>query len=132
MSNLKLADKMLKMRVEKKLSKQEVANRLNMDVTTYGRVEKGERDLELDKLKLLPEVLGIKLEEILELLELDRSLVLNKSKDYALNGTASNQNLRSDSQENLKEIKDFYNNLISQKDQLIIQLQEEIKRLLRE
>lgn len=132
MSNLKLADKLLKMRVKKKLSKQEVANRLNMDVTTYGRVEKGERDLELDKLKLLPEVLGMKLEEILELLELDRSLVLNKSKDYALSGTASNQNLRSDSQENLNEIKDLYNNLISQKDQLIIQLQEEIKRLLRE
>ena len=131
MSDFKLGDKLLKVRVEKKLSKQEVANRLNMDITTYGRVEKGERDLELEKLKLLPSALGIKTEEILELLELDKSLVFNISGDYASNGSGNGyvQNLHTDSQENIKEIKDLYNNLISQKDQLIFQLQEEIKRL---
>ncbi|MEG0761373.1 Helix-turn-helix [Chryseobacterium piscicola] len=130
MSNFKLGDKLLKVRVEKKLSKQEVANRLNMDITTYGRVEKGERDLELDKLKLLPDALGIKPEEILELLELDKSSVFNISGDYASNGSGNGyvQNLHTESKENLNEIKDLYNNLISQKDQLIFQLQEEIKR----
>lgn len=131
MPNTKLADKLLRLRMEKKLSKQEVANRLNMDITTYGRVEKGERDLEIDKLKLLPDALGIKPEEILELLELDKSLIFNISGDYASNGSGYGyvQNLHTENRETVVEIKDLYNNLISQKDQLINQLQEEIKRL---
>ncbi len=131
MPNTKLADKLLRLRMEKKLSKQEVANRLNMDITTYGRVEKGERDLEIDKLKLLPDALGIKPEEILELLELDKSLIFNISGDYASNGSGYGyvQNLHTENRETAVEIKDLYNNLILQKDHLINQLQEEIKRL---
>ena len=50
---MKLSDKLFSTRMENKLSKQEVANRLNIDVTTYGRVESGKRSLEIDKLKLL-------------------------------------------------------------------------------
>ena len=120
MSNFKLGDKLLKVRVEKKLSKQEVANRLNMDITTYGRVERGERYLEFDKLKLLDEVLDIDSLEILQILELDKTLILNIT-------NAKNPNTTDEV--NLQEIKELYNNLISQKDYLIMQLQEEIKRL---
>ncbi|MCU7614968.1 helix-turn-helix domain-containing protein [Chryseobacterium sp. GMJ5] len=36
---MKLSDKLFTMRTSKKLSKQEVADLLGMDVTTYGRVE---------------------------------------------------------------------------------------------
>lgn len=120
MPKLKLADKLLKTRIEKKFSKQEVADRLNMDITTYGRVERGERYLEFDKLKLLDEVLGIDSLEILQILELDKTLILNIT-------NAKNPNTTDEV--NLQEIKELYNNLISQKDYLIMQLQEEIKRL---
>ena len=68
---MKLSDKLFSARTENKLSKQEVANRLNMDVTTYGRVESGKRNLEIDKLKLLPYALGIDAKEILELLDIE-------------------------------------------------------------
>lgn len=120
MPKLKLADKLLKTRIEKKFSKQEVADRLNMDITTYGRVERGERYLEFDKLKLLDEVLDIDSLEILQILELDKTLILNIT-------NAKNPNTTDEV--NLQEIKELYNNLISQKDYLIMQLQEEIKRL---
>lgn len=130
-TNMKLAEKLLKVRVEKKLSKREVANKLDMDITTYGRVEKGERNLEIDKLKLLPEALGISPEEILEMLELDKSLVFNISGDYASNGSGYGyvQNLHTEDKNTIKEIKELYKDLIDQKDTLISQLQAEIERL---
>ncbi len=131
---MKLADKLFKVRTEKKLSKREVANKLDMDITTYGRVEKGERNLEIDKLKLLPDALGISPEEILELLDLDKSLIFNISGDYASNGSGYGyvQNLHTDDKESIKELKGLYKDLIEQKDKIIEQLQSEINRLRRE
>jgi transcriptional regulator with XRE-family HTH domain len=125
---MKLSEKLFKVRTEKNLSKREVANRLNMDTTTYGRVEKGESSLDINKLKLLPEALGIRPEEIIELLELDKSLVFNISGDNG-KGYGYVQNLNSDDKDTINEIRGFYSDLITQKDNLITQLQKEIERL---
>lgn len=124
---MKLSDKLFTTRTSKKLSKQEVADLLGMDVTTYGRVESGQRNLEIDKLKLLPEALGIKAEEILELLDLDKSNTFNIN--YGEHATGSGigniENFYTENREVLSEIKNLYTELLNQKDLMIEFLKQE-------
>ncbi|MBB4806068.1 transcriptional regulator with XRE-family HTH domain [Chryseobacterium defluvii] len=126
---MNLSDKLFTTRTAKKLSKQEVADLLGMDVTTYGRVESGKRDLEIDKLKLLPETLGIKAEEILDLLEIDKGNIFNISGDYSSgSGNGYVENLYTNN-EALTEIKNLYTELLKQKDEMIEYLKQEIEAL---
>ncbi|SDM00349.1 hypothetical protein [Chryseobacterium taihuense] len=84
-------------------------------------MEKGERNLEIDKLKLLPDALGISSEEILKLLDLDKSLIFNISGDYASNGSEYGyvQNLHTDDKESIKELKGYTRILLSKKTKLL-------------
>jgi len=128
---MNLSDKLFTTRTAKKLSKQEVADLLGMDVTTYGRVEAGKRNLEIDKLKLLPETLGIKAEEILELLEIDKGNIFNinnTNEEYA-SGNGYVENFYTENRENLTEIKNLYTELLQQKDEMINFLKKEIEDL---
>ncbi|GAA5085615.1 hypothetical protein GCM10023210_06630 [Chryseobacterium ginsengisoli] len=135
---MNLSDKLFTTRTTKKLSKQEVADLLGMDVTTYGRVEAGKRNLEIDKLKLLPETLGIKAEEILDLLEIDKGNVFNIGNGENASGNASGngyvENIYTENTENLVEIKNLYTELLQQKDNMIEFLKkenEELKKLIK-
>lgn len=135
---MNLSDKLFTTRTTKKLSKQEVADLLGMDVTTYGRVEAGKRNLEIDKLKLLPETLGIKAEEILDLLEIDKGNVFNIGNGENASGNASGngyvENIYTENTENLVEIKNLYTELLQQKDSMIEYLKkenEELKKLIK-
>lgn len=128
---MKLSDKLFTTRTAKKLSKQEVADLLGMDVTTYGRVEAGKRNLEIDKLKLLPETLGIKVEEILDLLEIDRGNTFNinnTNEEYA-SGNGYVENFYNENKETLEEIKNLYVELLKQKDIMIDYLKQENEML---
>lgn len=127
--SMKLSDKLFLTRVEKKLSKQEVANRLNMDVTTYGRVESGKRSLEIDKLKLLPEALGIEAKEILDLLDIDKGNVFNINNEEYASGNGYVENYYMENRESLIEIKRLYQEIIKQKDDTIKILQKENETL---
>ncbi len=124
---MKLSDKLFTTRTSRKLSKQEVADMLGMDVTTYGRVEAGKRNLEIDKLKLLPETLGIKAEEILELLEIEKGNIFNINGDYASNGSGNGyvENVYNENKETLTEVKSLYSELLNQKDMMIEFLKQE-------
>ncbi|MDF2552226.1 MAG: hypothetical protein K0R77_1501 [Chryseobacterium sp.] len=126
---MKLSDKLFTTRTSRKLSKQEVADMLGMDVTTYGRVEAGKRNLEIDKLKLLPEMLGIKAEEILELLEIEKGNVFNVGNGEHATGNGSGngyvENLYTENKETLKEVKNLYSELLNQKDIMIEFLKQE-------
>lgn len=128
---MKLSDKLLTTRTAKKLSKQEVADMLGMDVTTYGRVESGKRNLEIDKLKLLPEVLGIKVEEILDLLEIDRgnTFNINNGEHVTGSGIGNIENFYNENQDTLAEIKNLYTELLKQKDIMIDHLKQENEAL---
>jgi transcriptional regulator with XRE-family HTH domain len=135
---MKLSDKLLTTRTAKKLSKQEVADLLGMDVTTYGRVEAGKRNLEIDKLKLLPEALGIEPKEIIDLLEIDKGNVFNinsTNEEYASgNGIGNIENFYTGNAESLAEIKNLYTELLQQKDNMIEFLKkenEELKKLIK-
>lgn len=128
---MKLSDKLFTTRTSKKLSKQEVADLLGMDVTTYGRVESGKRNLEIDKLKLLPEVLGIKAEEILELLDLDKSNTfnINNGEHATGSGIGNIENFYIENKETLAEIRNLYTELLHQKDLMIELLKHENETL---
>ena len=116
--------------MENKLSKQEVANRLNMDVTTYGRVESGKRSLEIDKLKLLPDALGIDAKEILELLDIDKGNTFNiNNEEYASGNGGYVENYYMENKEVLNELKLLYQEIIRQKDDIIKILQKENESL---
>jgi transcriptional regulator with XRE-family HTH domain len=133
---MNLSDKLFTTRTAKKLSKQEVADLLGMDVTTYGRVEAGKRNLEIDKLKLLPETLGIKAEEILDLLEIDKGTTFNitNSENATSNGIGNIENFYNENKDTLAEIKKLYTELLQQKDSMIDYLKkenEELKNLLK-
>lgn len=128
---MKISDKLFTTRTAKKLSKQEVADMLGMDVTTYGRVESGKRNLEIDKLKLLPEILDIKAEEILDLLEIDRGNTFNinnTNEEYA-SGNGYVENFYTENKEALVEIKNLYTELLKQKDMMIDHLKQENEAL---
>jgi transcriptional regulator with XRE-family HTH domain len=127
---MKLSDKLFSARTENKLSKQEVANRLNMDVTTYGRVESGKRSLEIDKLKLLPDALGIDAKEILELLDIDKGNTFNiNNEEYASGNGGYVENYYMENKEVLNELKLLYQEIIRQKDDIIKILQKENESL---
>ncbi|ANF51697.1 hypothetical protein A0O34_14805 [Chryseobacterium glaciei] len=128
---MKLSDKLLTTRTAKKLSKQEVADMLGMDVTTYGRVEAGKRNLEIDKLKLLPEALDIKVEEILDLLEIDKGNIfnINNGEHATGSGIGNVENFYTESKETLAEIKNLYTELLKQKDMMINHLKQENEAL---
>jgi transcriptional regulator with XRE-family HTH domain len=128
---MKISDKLFSVRTAKKLSKQEVADLLGMDVTTYGRVEAGKRNLEIDKLKLLPDALGIKVEEILDLLEIDRGNTFNitNGENSTGNGIGSIENFYTGNSEALTEIKNLYTELLQQKDSMIEYLKQENNEL---
>ena len=127
---MKLSDKLFSTRMENKLSKQEVANRLNIDVTTYGRVESGKRSLEIDKLKLLPDALGIDAKEILELLDIDKGNTFNiNNEEYASGNGGYVENYYMENKEVLNELKLLYQEIIRQKDDIIKILQKENESL---
>lgn len=128
---MKLSDKLFSTRTSKKLSKQEVADMLGMDVTTYGRVEAGKRNLEIDKLKLLPETLGIKAEEILDLLEIDKGTTfnINNGEHATGSGIGNIENFYTENKEILSEVKSLYSELLNQKDMVIEFLKNENEAL---
>lgn len=128
---MKLSDKLFTIRTSKKLSKQEVADMLGMDVTTYGRVESGSRNLEIDKLKLLPQALGIKVDEILDLLEIDKGNVFNitNTNEENASGNGYVNNLYAENKESLSEVRSLYSELLNQKDLMIEFLKQENETL---
>lgn len=126
---MKISDKLITTRTSKKLSKQEVADFLGMDVTTYGRVEAGKRNLEIDKLKLLPEMLGINAEEILDLLEIDATFNINNDEHATRSGIDYVENFYTENRDTLSEVKNLYKELLNQKDMMIEFLKQENETL---
>lgn len=72
-----------KLRELRLLSREQMANELSLSISGYGRLERGEIDLTLTRMKRIADILNVNLTE---LLEFDPSTVLHKS-----NGTAKPQ-----------------------------------------
>lgn len=62
---MRIGDKIKKLRELKGLSQENVAEELSMSPTGYGRIERNEVDVTLDKLDKLSQILGMKVEDII-------------------------------------------------------------------
>lgn len=61
--NMKTHEKLRALRTAKGFSQQYVAHKLNLDPANYGRLERGEAKLTLDRLEQVLEILGVKMED---------------------------------------------------------------------
>lgn len=71
---MRIGDKIKKLRELKGLSQENVAEELSMSPTGYGRIERNEVDVTLDKLDKLSQILGMKVEDIITF---DERMVFN-------------------------------------------------------
>lgn len=62
---MRIGTNIKKLRELKGLSQENIADELGMSVTGYGRIERNEVDVNMEKLGKISEVLGIKIEDII-------------------------------------------------------------------
>ena len=77
-----LADKIRSLREEKKLLQRELAAALSVDTPMYSRIERGERPIKREQIKILADILCADESELLKLWLADQvSALLNGEKD---------------------------------------------------
>ncbi len=64
---MQIHEKIKVMRLCKNLSQEEVAEKLGYSVNGYSKIERGETDIKLDKLSKIAEILGIELNQLLNM-----------------------------------------------------------------
>ena len=123
---MKVHEKIRFLRESRKLSQEDMANKLNMSVSGYSKIERGESKTTVDKLKQIAEV--FELDDVLELIALgERYILINE------NGNSNIHNgnyIISESQlaaknEKLQLVITHKDDIISFKDELINQLRQE-------
>lgn len=123
---MKVNEKIRFLRENNNWSQEEMAEKLGMSTNGYSKIERGETHLTISKLEKIVAVLGI---DILELMSLgERNIVLFQESDNNLNIIGSSQELASE----IKQLKQSLNHkeeMISQKDELIVSLKRELALL---
>lgn len=123
---MKVHEKIRFLRESRKLSQEDMANKLNMSVSGYSKIERGESKTTVDKLKQIAEV--FELDDVLELIALgERYILINE------NGNSNIHNgnyIISESQlvaenEKLQLVIAHKDDIIRFKDELINQLRQE-------
>ncbi len=64
-NKIEIYERVKLIRVEKKLSREEVASKLDLSVTAYGRIERGGTELSMSRLEQLAEIFGVEKDELL-------------------------------------------------------------------
>ncbi len=105
-------DNIKKFRELKNLTRDEVAEKLEMSVSGYSKLERGEVELTINKLYKISEILEV---DVSQILNFDASQVFNISNNQTINGVE------------VKEQHNNYNDLY--KDKYIKLLEEEVARL---
>ncbi len=80
---LNIGDNIKKFRELKDLTREQMAANLNMSLSGYSKIERGESDLTISKLVQISEVLGISLAQ---LLSFDASQIFNISNNQTVQG----------------------------------------------
>jgi transcriptional regulator with XRE-family HTH domain len=115
---MKVHEKIRFLRESKKLSQEEVAARLNMSVSGYSKIERGESNANFDKLEQIAEALEIK--DIMELMALGERYILineNSHNHHSYNNLTSSELAFENQKLHL---------LASHKDEMIEHLKQEI------
>ena len=95
---MQLHEKISLMRKIKGWSQEKIAEKLNMSINGYSKIERGETDVQLSRLENIARIFGIKL---LDLINFDDNKILNFSSSYGdshdnnFNNYINNQNSKS-------------------------------------
>ncbi|OQW93703.1 MAG: hypothetical protein BWK79_09775 [Beggiatoa sp. IS2] len=121
---MQLYEKIHFMRTVKGLSQEDMAEKLGISANGYGKIERGETDVQWSRLEQIAEVLGITVKELLN---------LNEKTFFNLNlGRDQNNNIASEHVESNLEMKrelEKANLLLEQKDKEIDLLREQTIQL---
>jgi transcriptional regulator with XRE-family HTH domain len=85
---MKVGESIKKLRELKNFTQQHMATELDLSVSGYGKIERDETDVSLNKLERLAEVLGVDLNTILSF---DQRSIFNFNQNQTANGIVQNQ-----------------------------------------
>lgn len=121
---MKVHEKIRFLRESKKLSQEDMANKLNMSVSGYSKIERGETKTYFEKMEKIAEALGI--DDVMELVALGERYVLihENSHNHSGNTIGSSSDLAFENQK-LQLVITHKDELIGFKDELINQLRQE-------
>jgi len=118
--NMGLKENLKVLRKKNGITQQEIAEYLGIDTTSYGRLERGERNLSADRLELIAKFYKVSVSDIL-------------SGENAFESTGPKHELENDFLEYLKQENQFLRNSIASKDKqldFLIELNKEYKDLM--
>ena len=118
-------EKIRKIREAKDWSQEQMAEKLNMSLNGYAKIERGETKLNLHKLEQIANIFNI---DVLELIKNDDKNVLFFMNDHNTNYYGSNENLTSEI-DRLKLTISHKDELLKQRDLVIEQKDSEISAL---
>ncbi|WP_259016587.1 helix-turn-helix domain-containing protein [Emticicia fluvialis] len=117
---MEIGTKIKKLRELKNFTQEHVANSLSMTPSGYGKIERNETEVSYHKLEKIAEVLGIKVEDIINFNE---SMVFNVMHNQTGNGYVVNHISTSENEKSLYEL------IISQQKEEIENLRKIIEKL---
>lgn len=130
---MKLNEKIRFLRESKKMSQEQMAQRLSMSLTGYAKIERGENSINFQRLEKIASILGI---DVLEILLLGERNVIYFNSSYSINPYGSNLNTHIHSSEDLafaiyqlKSLLIYKDEVIAAKNSLIQCQQQEIELL---
>jgi transcriptional regulator with XRE-family HTH domain len=115
-----LKENLKTLRKKNGITQQEIAEYLGIDTTSYGRIERGVRNLSADRLELIAKFYKVSVNNLLEGIN-------------TVESTAQKQNSENDFLEYLKQENQFLRNSIASKDKqldFLIELNKEYKDLM--
>ncbi|MEE6032501.1 helix-turn-helix transcriptional regulator [Avibacterium paragallinarum] len=104
-------------------SQEDMANKMNMSVSGYSKIERGESKLYYDKLIQIAKIFNI---EVSELVDSDKGVIffMNENSDYIYTNYANNDLALSSENEKLKLIIEHKEQLLKEKESKIQMLEE--------
>lgn len=112
-------NKIKRLREQSNLTQQEMADKLNMHLKTWQKVENGVTKLDIERLQLIADVLETTIED---LINVDDSVYINAIKDNEVGFNNSSVTINHKSEEE----KNLYERLIAEKDKIIADKDKEI------
>lgn len=121
-------DKIRLMREVRQWSQEEMANKMNMSVSGYAKIERGETKLHYDKLVQIAHIFNMNLSD---LIDSDKGVIfcMNDNSDYIYTNYGNISETTLIELEKLKLSLSHKDELISYKDSLLVQKDQEIQSL---
>lgn len=116
-----------KIRTDKGLSQQQVADNLHLGLRAYQKIESGETHIDIDRLQDLATIFKV---DVMELINSGDNITIEKIDTNV--GGISNKDVTINYHQSLEEIKSLYENQLKMKDEVIAAKDEIITNLKRQ